>query len=99
MPPKTMKNAKKNPSGPPKPSLFARFLNGVERVGNRLPHPVTLFFLFALAVVLISALCAALGVSATGETIDPQTLQLTERTVRTVSLLSRTGSYICSPVR
>ncbi len=91
MPPKTMKNAKKNPSGPPKPSLFARFLNGVERVGNRLPHPVTLFFLFALAVVLISALCAALGVSATGETIDPQTLQLTERTVRTVSLLSRDG--------
>lgn len=91
MPPKTIKNAKKNPSRPPKPSLFARFLNGVERVGNRLPHPVTLFFLFALAVVLISALCAALGVSATGETIDPQTLQLTERTVHTVSLLSRDG--------
>lgn len=87
MPPNTAKNKQKND----KPSLFTRFLNGVERVGNRLPHPVTLFFLFALAVVLISALCAALGVSATGETIDPQTLQLTERTVHTVSLLSRDG--------
>ena len=74
-----------------KRSLFGRFLNGVERVGNRLPHPITLFAIFTLAIILISALCAWLGVSATGEVIDSQTMELTEQTVTAVSLLSRDG--------
>ena len=74
-----------------KRSLFGRFLNGVERVGNRLPHPITLFAVFTLAIILISALCAWLGVSATGEVIDSQTMELTEQTVTAVSLLNRDG--------
>lgn len=47
-----------------------RWLDRVEKLGNRLPHPVTLFILFALAVVFISALCAAMGVAATHPTTD-----------------------------
>ena len=35
--------------------LFDRFLNGVERVGNALPHPATLFGLFALMILVLSA--------------------------------------------
>lgn len=51
--------------GPPPPrGWFARFLATVEWLGNLLPHPVTLFALCALAVLLLSGLCAALGVSA-----------------------------------
>lgn len=41
-----------------------RWLDRIERLGNRLPHPVTLFILFALAVVIISAVCEAAGVAA-----------------------------------
>lgn len=74
-----------------KVSLFSRFLSGVERIGNKLPHPVTLFFLFTVGIVLLSALCAWLGVSATGEMIDSKTLELKEQTVKAVSLLSRDG--------
>lgn len=74
-----------------KKALFARFLNGVETIGNRLPHPITLFGLLALAVILLSALCAALGVSATGEMIDTATMELREQTITAVSLLSREG--------
>jgi aminobenzoyl-glutamate transport protein len=37
-------------------SAFARFLDTVEWLGNLLPHPVTLFALFALGVVLVSGL-------------------------------------------
>ena len=74
-----------------KRSLFGRFLNGVERAGNRLPHPITLFAIFTLAVILLSALCAWLGVSATGEVINSQTMELEEQTVEAVSLLSREG--------
>ena len=74
-----------------KRSLFGRFLNGVERAGNRLPHPITLFAIFTLAVILLSALCAWLGVSATGEVINSQTMELEEQTIEAVSLLSREG--------
>ncbi len=36
--------------------FFNRFLAIVERLGNGLPHPVTMFALFALATVLLSGL-------------------------------------------
>jgi len=72
-----------------KGGFLNRCLNGIERVGNKLPHPVALFALFALAVVIISAICAALGVSATGELIVSGELQ--ETTVDVVSLLTKDG--------
>ena len=38
--------------------LFDRFLNGVERVGNALPHPATLFGIFALIILVVSAVAS-----------------------------------------
>ena len=35
-------------------SAFTRFLDGVEWLGNLLPHPVTLFAILAVGVVLLS---------------------------------------------
>src|SRR5690625_1193035 len=43
---------------------FQRFLTGVEVVGNKLPHPVTLFAILAVLVVLLSWLLSALDVTA-----------------------------------
>lgn len=78
-----------------KVSLFNRFLNGVEKVGNALPHPITLFALFTLAIVIISAVCSMLGVSATGELIDSATKEIKEQTITAVNLLNREGlSYM-----
>ena len=37
-----------------KPGFLNRFLGIVEKVGNALPHPATLFFLFALGVIILS---------------------------------------------
>lgn len=74
-----------------KPSTLNRFLNIVETGGNKLPHPITIFALLALAIVLTSGLCAALGVSAAGELIDVKTMELKEQTVSVVSLLNREG--------
>ena len=45
--------------------LLLRALDRVERVGNALPHPATLFAMLAVAVVLLSWVCARLGVQAT----------------------------------
>ena len=72
-----------------KGSWLTRTLNGIERVGNALPHPVTLFAIFALAIVVISAICAAMGVSATGNLVSGG--ELKETTVTAVSLLTKEG--------
>lgn len=54
------------PNGTPpvaRRNLFTRFLDGVEWLGNLLPHPVTLFFLLAVGIVLLSGLFAWMGVA------------------------------------
>ena len=72
-----------------KSSLYNRWLNGIETIGNRLPHPIALFAIFTAAVVVISAICSMFGVSATGELIVDG--ELKETTVSVVSLLSKEG--------
>ena len=82
-----MPKASRRPEG----LFFNRFLNGVEAVGNRLPHPVTLFAVLAALMIFISALCAKLGVSATGMLVNRETNQVEEQTIYAVSLLNREG--------
>lgn len=69
-----------------KRSPISIFLNGVEKVGNALPHPATLFGLFALSVLLLSSLFGALGSSAT----HPGTGEVFEA----VNLLSKDGVHL-----
>ena len=78
-----------------KSSFFDKFLNSVEVVGNKLPHPITLFALLAFLIIILSALFKILGVSATGEIMNSKTLELEQKTVNTISLLSGEGiSYM-----
>ncbi|MBQ4559855.1 MAG: AbgT family transporter [Tyzzerella sp.] len=70
-------------------NIYNRWLNGIEIIGNRLPHPIALFGIFSVAIVIISAICSAFGVSATGELISNGSLQ--ETTVSAVSLLTKDG--------
>lgn len=44
-------------------SLFQRSLDRIEAVGNKLPHPVTLFAILALIVLVLSALISQFGIS------------------------------------
>ena len=57
-----------------KPKGFERFLRKVEILGNKIPDPMLMFIVLALAVVVISGICSALGVSAvnpaTGEVVE-----------------------------
>jgi aminobenzoyl-glutamate transport protein len=58
-------------SSTPRPasrSLLQRFLDGVERAGNALPHPATLFALLALVVVVLSGFLHAAQVTVTNPT-------------------------------
>ncbi len=69
-----------------KRSPIAIFLNGVEKVGNALPHPATLFGLFAVTILVLSAIFSALGSSA----VHPGTGEVFEA----VNLLSRDGVHM-----
>jgi aminobenzoyl-glutamate transport protein len=66
----------------PRRSRLDRLLNLIERGGNALPHPATLFAILALLVLLASAIAAALDVSVqhptTGKTIRPVNLLTVE---------------------
>jgi len=64
-------------------SWFGRMLDFVEWLGNKLPDPVTLFFLFAVLVLILSAIGAAAGWKA----INPST----NEEVAVVSLLTAEG--------
>ncbi len=65
-----MSEDKQAPAAPP-PSrgLINRLLNGIERVGNKLPDPAILFVILLFAVWVLSALLAPL----TFTDIDPRT--------------------------
>lgn len=72
-------------------NLFEKCLDGIEIVGNKLPHPVTLFGIFCLAIMVISAIAQAMGVQSTGELINRATNELELQKIQAVSLLSRDG--------
>ena len=65
--------------------FLQRMLNWTERAGNALPHPATLFALFAVAVLVLSAIGHALG----WEVLHPGTKEI----VRSVNLLSHDGIH------
>ncbi len=67
------------------------FLDKVEKSGNRLPHPVTLFVFLAVAIVLLSAVFESMGVSVTYEMINAQTQEVITNTVVARSLLAADG--------
>ncbi len=48
-----------------KHGLFQRFLDFVEWLGNKLPHPVTLFAILAVLTLVLSSIFGILGISVT----------------------------------
>lgn len=67
------------------PRAIDRFLNGVERVGNALPDPTTLFALMTVLVVLVSGFVALFDI----EAVHPKTGE----PVRVVSLMTIEGLH------
>jgi len=68
-----------------KRSWTDRFLTVVEKGGNALPHPATLFGLLALLAIITSGVCAWAGVEAT----NPNTGEL----VKPVNMVSISGLH------
>ena len=83
------------PPGPaersPRRGAFTRFLDTVEWLGNLLPHPVTLFALLALAVLLLSGLMGALGVAVPDPRPEGAAGRAEDGMIRAISLLNGDG--------
>ncbi len=70
-----------------KSGLFNRFLNLVEKGGNKLPHPVTIFLWLSLFVIIISEIAVRAGL--TVNYYDAKSKA--DATVSAVSLLNKGG--------
>ena len=71
-----------------KKGFVLRALDTVEHVGNALPNPATIFLILTGVVIVLSAICAACGVSVTYDFLDNSKGEITQKTVAAVSLLA-----------
>jgi aminobenzoyl-glutamate transport protein len=81
----------KNTADNGKRGWFTRFLDTVEWFGNLLPHPVTLFAMFAVAVVLGSGIAAYFDVSAIDPRPEGTAGRAADGVIRVVNLVSVDG--------
>ena len=57
-------------------TFLQKLLDGVETVGNKVPHPAVIFFIMAGLVIVLSHLFYLLGTSVDYEVVNPKTHQL-----------------------
>lgn len=72
-------------------TLLQRLLDGVEVVGNKVPHPAIIFLLMSAIVILLSQLFHMMGTSVTYQLVDPVTHQVNTATATVNSLLTADG--------
>lgn len=77
---------------PAQPSFMDKLLNGVEKVGNKVPHPVLMFFYLCIGVIVLSALLALLGVSVTEQVAVPVPVEVTPDFYEDVSEYTLSGA-------
>ncbi|MEZ9888550.1 AbgT family transporter [Vibrio breoganii] len=76
---------------PPKKPLFTRFLDGVEYLGNLLPHPITLFAIFCVAILVLSGIAGYFDVSVMDPRPEGAAGRSADGVIKVVSLLNGEG--------
>ncbi|MFD1327204.1 AbgT family transporter [Mycoplana ramosa] len=72
-------------------TAMQRFLDGVEKVGNMVPHPVVIFLILIGIVIVLSAVLGAFGAAVTYERINPETHEIEAASTQIRSLLNVDG--------
>ncbi|GAK83000.1 multidrug efflux pump component MtrF [Vibrio ponticus] len=75
----------------PKKTLFTRFLDTVEYLGNLLPHPITLFAIFCLAILVTSGIAGYFEVSVVDPRPEGAKGRAADGMIHVVSLLNAEG--------
>lgn len=84
-------NHSQQPLETAKSGWFIRFLNVVERLGNLLPHPITLFALFCAAVILISGIAGYFEVTVVDPRPEGASGRSADGLIHVVSLMNAEG--------
>ncbi|WP_335917192.1 AbgT family transporter [Shewanella chilikensis] len=84
-------NRSQQPLETAKSGWFIRFLNVVERLGNLLPHPITLFALFCAAVILISGIAGYFEVTVVDPRPEGASGRSADGLIHVVSLMNAEG--------
>jgi aminobenzoyl-glutamate transport protein len=72
-------------------TVMQRFLDGVERVGNMVPHPVVIFLILIGIVIALSAVLSLFGAAVRFERINPETHEIETATTAIRSLMTSDG--------
>ena len=72
-------------------SFFQRVLDGIEYLGNKVPHPAVLFLLLIVALGVLAQLFEWMGTSVSYQRINPETHEVEDATSAVRSLLSTEG--------
>lgn len=77
--------------GAPPKSAMQKILDAVERVGNSVPHPVVIFLILIVIVLVLSHILYLLGASVSYQIINPDTDKVEAATTTANSLLTAEG--------
>jgi aminobenzoyl-glutamate transport protein len=72
-------------------TFMQKLLDGVERVGNKVPHPAVIFLLLIGGVIVLSHLLYLLGTSVAYQVLNPETHEVENATSAANSLLTIDG--------
>ncbi|PMH41113.1 aminobenzoyl-glutamate transporter [Vibrio sp. 10N.286.49.B3] len=86
-----MSSSASNTQYSPKTPLFTRFLNSVEYLGNLLPHPITLFAIFCVALLAMSGIAGYFEVAVMDPRPEGAAGRSADGMIHVVSLLNAEG--------
>jgi aminobenzoyl-glutamate transport protein len=72
-------------------SAMQKFLDVVEKVGNKVPHPAVIFLILIAIVIVLSQILHMLGTSISYQVLNPETHKLETATTPAKSLLTADG--------
>lgn len=75
-------------------TLTQRLLDGIERAGNKVPHPVIIFLYLIVGVIILSAILDLLNVGITEQVLVPSSPEIVEATYDAGGTLAPTGVII-----
>ena len=83
-----------------KRSFFQKFLDSIEKIGNKLPNPLTLFVILSFAIVILSYFLNKMGISVTYDVTnktDAGVIETVKKEAAIISLINAEGiRYIFS---
>ncbi|HVZ07087.1 AbgT family transporter [Rhodopila sp.] len=80
-------------------TFMQQLLDGVEAIGNKVPHPAIIFLIMSGVVIVLSQLFHMLGTSVSYQVVDPASHEIRDATATVNSLLTPAGiSFIITSV-